>query len=32
MDRFRRLSSGIVAASVISVLVTVVGAGVKFTW
>jgi hypothetical protein len=32
MDRIRRISSGIVAVSVISVLVTVVGAGVKFTW
>ena len=31
MDRFRRLGSGVVAVSVITVLVTVVGAGVKFT-
>jgi hypothetical protein len=30
MDRIRRISSGVVAVAVISVLVTVGGAGVKF--
>lgn len=30
MNRFRRISSGITAVSVVTLLVTVVGAGVKF--